>query len=115
MPQATPEQLAKMTPEQKNKYEQTRRLQAPSSLSVEDMNALKSINMEEQRAVMAEPMQDLSLSPEERNEIASKIQKTVQDMRKIGQLLPKWYAITHDDGRLRMFFRTVSALTCLNR
>ncbi len=107
IPQPTPEQLARMTPEQRAKFEQLTR-NRQMGLSAEDMNRLKVISAEEQKSLAQDPMTDIPMSAEERAETIAKIQETVKNMSKIGRGLGKWYAITHDDSRARMFFKTVS-------
>ena len=107
MPQPTPEQMARMTPEQRARFEQLTR-NRQMGLTAEDMNRLKVISAEEQRSLAQDPMTDIPMSAEERAETIAKIQETVKNMSKIGRGLGKWYAITHDDSRARMFFKTVS-------
>ncbi|KAJ3511245.1 hypothetical protein NM208_g15449 [Fusarium decemcellulare] len=70
------------------------------------MERLKAIGQEEQRQSSQEPVTDIPMSPEEYNDTSAKLTKIVVDMGKIGRGLKKWYTITRDDARARMFFRT---------
>lgn len=69
---------------------------------------LKAIGQEEQRGSSQEVMVDIPMNPQEHSDTAAKLQRIVVDMGKIGRGLSKWYAITRDDQRAKMFFRTVS-------
>lgn len=110
LPQPTPEQLAGMTPDQRQKWEAMLRSRQHQHLqpSEDDVNRLKTLSAEELRLLQHEQMLEIPMSAEEKSEIASKIEKIVTDMGKIGKGLGKWYAITHDDARAKMYFRTVS-------
>jgi hypothetical protein len=46
------------------------------------------------------------MSPQELGETGGKIQRIAQDMNKVGRGLTKWYTLTRDDARAKMFFRT---------
>ncbi len=91
--QPTPEQLARLPPDQRAKFEQVaRNRQIP--FTQDDMNRLKAISAEEQKALAQDPMPDIPMSLEERNETIVKIQETVKNMSRIGRGLGRWYAIT---------------------
>ncbi|OLN81531.1 hypothetical protein CCHL11_10403 [Colletotrichum chlorophyti] len=112
-PNFTPEQIAKMTPEQKAKYEamkarQQQAMQAANAGNAgteNDFDKLRRIGQEEQRLMMTEHMPDVPMSAEQRNETAAKLQKIVVDMGKIGKVLGRWYAATQDDARAKSYFR----------
>lgn len=72
----------------------------------ETLLRLKMIGVEEQKQFNQETMADIQMSPEEYAETAGKLKRIVSDMSKVGRGLSKWYAITQDDARARMFFRT---------
>lgn len=103
--QPTPEQLASLTPEQRQKWEQLQRNRQKQQSS-EDVNRLKVLSAEEARALASDPMPDILMPVEEKKYVAGKITKMADDLKKVGKGLGKWYAITHDDSRARMFFRT---------
>jgi hypothetical protein len=96
-----------MNPEQRQRYEQimANHLLQPSA---EDMNRLKALSAEEHQLLQRESMPDISMTDEEKKKMTAKIQQIVGHMTKLGRAFSKWYAITHDDARARMYFRTVS-------
>jgi hypothetical protein len=55
-------------------------------------------------------MPPIPMSAEERSETLAKIHRMVQDMGKVGKGLGRWYSLTHDDARARMYFRTVRVI-----
>lgn len=107
-PRLTPEQLAAMTPEQRQKWEQMLRSRQQLQPSPEEMARLKTLSAEAHVQLQHENMPDIPMSDEDRNKIENKIRETVGNMLKIGKGFSKWYAITHDDARAKMYFRTVS-------
>ena len=80
----------------------------PPQAGNETMARLKALGQEEQRKSIQEVMNDIPMTQEEHNEMAAKLTKIVVDMTKIGRGLTKWYNITRDDARAKMFFRMVS-------
>jgi hypothetical protein len=50
-------------------------------------------------------MNSIPMSQEEHDEMAAKLTKIVVDMTKIGRGLTKWYNLTRDDTRAKLFFR----------
>jgi hypothetical protein len=86
--------------------------QAPQGAAgAENLARLKAIGQEEQRSFSQQPMPDVQMTPQELTETAQKLQRMVGDMSKIGRGLSKWYSLTQDDHRARLFFRTVSVLS----
>lgn len=69
---------------------------------------LKAIGQEEQRRALQEHLADFLMSPRERAETASKLQRIVIDMNKVGRGLRMWFNITGDEERARSFFQRVS-------
>lgn len=69
---------------------------------------LKSIGQDEQKLFAQESMPDIPMDPQEQVDTGSKLQRIVIDMSKVGRGLSKWYTITRDDARAKMFFRAVS-------
>lgn len=109
----TPQQEASLTPEQRARYEQILKNHgkvpaANTGAAGDSLNRLKLIGQEEQRQFSQEQMVDIPMGPEEYAETAQKLKRIVSDMSKVGRGLSKWYAITQDDARAKMFFRTVS-------
>lgn len=74
----------------------------------ESLARLKLIGQEEQRAFQQQAMPDISMTPQELHDTSQRLQRMVGDMSKIGRGLSKWYSLTQDDHRARLFFRTVS-------
>lgn len=83
-------------------------LQNNQANQAENLARLKSIGQEEQRAFLQQSMPDIPMNPQELHETAQRLQRMVGDMSKIGRGLSKWYSLTQDDHRARLFFRTVS-------
>jgi hypothetical protein len=117
-----PQQIATLSPEQRAKYEQMMKAQMSKAGQMqlqagqtqpqnEIMARLKALGQEEQRQSMLENMPEIPMSPQEHGETASKLQRIVVDMSKIGRGLSKWYGLTHDDKRAKLFFRTVSSIS----
>jgi hypothetical protein len=73
---------------------------------------LKMIGQEEQEQFAQESTPDIPMGPEEYAETAVKLKRIVVDMAKVGRGLSKWYSLTQDDARAKMFFRTVSERIC---
>ncbi|KAK8123271.1 hypothetical protein PG999_003189 [Apiospora kogelbergensis] len=107
----TQAQLANLAPDQRAKYEQMMRshraaAQAqPSQTNQEDIERLRQIGAEEQRASNNEQLQDVIMNQEQHADMTTKIQRMVFEMSKLGRALGRWYSLTHDDNRARMFFR----------
>lgn len=69
---------------------------------------LGAIGYEVQRQSLQEIMVDIPMSPDQYLNIAAELRKINVNMTKIDNALSNWYAITRDDQRAKMFFRTVS-------
>ncbi|KAI1504244.1 hypothetical protein F5X99DRAFT_55051 [Biscogniauxia marginata] len=110
-PQLTPQQLANMSHEQRQKYEAMRARQSgaagltQANLPSDLMQRLKNIGQEEHHAASQEQLKDIPMSPEHYQDMAQKIQSMVQEMTKLSKVLGRWYTLTQDDVRARMFFR----------
>ncbi|KAK8076737.1 hypothetical protein PG994_004009 [Apiospora phragmitis] len=110
-PILTQAQLANLAPDQRAKYEQLMRnhravaQQQPTHTNQEDIERLRQIGAEEQRASNNEQLQDVIMNPEQHADMTTKIQRMVFEMSKLGRALGRWYSLTHDDNRARMFFR----------
>ncbi|KAL6400957.1 putative NACHT domain-containing protein [Ilyonectria robusta] len=67
---------------------------------------LGAIDYEVQKQSLQEAMVDIPMSIEQRVNIAAELQQIKMNMTKIDTALSNWYAITRDDQRAKMFFRT---------
>ena len=110
--QLTPQQVAKLNPDQRIKYEAMIRKHM-STISAhqpshDDLRRLRELGQEENTAATQEPLHDIPMTPQERQEMLMKLQQTVNDMSKLGKALGRWYALTRDEARARMYFKTVS-------
>lgn len=76
--------------------------------STEALNRLKQLSLEEQRKFSQESLPEIPMNQQEHNDTAAKLQRISMDMKKVGRGLTKWYSISRDDTRAKMFFRTVS-------
>ncbi|KAH0531317.1 hypothetical protein TsFJ059_000165 [Trichoderma semiorbis] len=106
----TPQQEASLIPEQRARYNQILKdhgiIPAASTEAGSDtISRLKLIGLEEQRQFSQEQIVDIPMGPEEYAETAQRLKRIVSDMSKIGRALSKWYYITQDDARAKMFFR----------
>ncbi|KAI0846222.1 hypothetical protein F5Y00DRAFT_147708 [Daldinia vernicosa] len=114
-----PAQLAAMPPEQRNKYEAMMKSRQAAAAAAggggaqqpqqqqmsEAMLHLKSIGQEEHMNAAREPYQEIPMNPEQYQDMAQKIQSLVSEMGKVSKILGRWYTLTRDDNRARMFFK----------
>ncbi|KAM4057118.1 hypothetical protein HRG_003965 [Hirsutella rhossiliensis] len=113
----TPQQVASLNPDQRAKYEQYLKMQMAGqgqqaanmmqqAAGTEALNRLKQLSQEEQRKFGQESLSEIPMNQQEHNDTAAKLQRISMDMKKVGRGLTKWYSITRDDARAKMFFRT---------
>lgn len=103
MPILTPEQLAKMTPEQRQKYEHMRnQQQAP------EMIRFRTIAQEESKAFEAQRFPEVPMTAETRNQLSAFCAKISQEFNKLTKAINHWFRVSRDEARLRAFVRTVS-------
>ena len=100
------EQLAKLTPEQVQYVMRNRT--KPNEI----VDRLRALAADGQRLAMQEQVQlekPLMLSPAEFNETRVKLAKAVERIQQLrgAANIAKWYQLTKDDSRARMFFKTV--------
>ncbi|KAJ6446668.1 PHD finger domain-containingprotein [Purpureocillium lavendulum] len=117
-PQFSAQQLASMPPAQRAKYEQFLKMQMAGQgqqatammqqqqAGNEAVNRLRQFSSEELRAFKEQSAPEIAMSPQERSDTAAKLQRIAGDMTKVSRGLTKWYSITRDDARAKMFFRT---------
>ncbi|ORY70067.1 uncharacterized protein BCR38DRAFT_98988 [Pseudomassariella vexata] len=116
--QLTPTQIQNLSADQRAKYEQflknrqmiqtqqqQQQQQQPQQQNSEDINRLRAIGQEEQRSSLAEVLQDIPMSAADYADMAQKIKNSSAEMSKIAKGLGRWYTMTHDDARARMFFK----------
>ena len=112
IPHLSPEQVAAMTPEQRQKYEaivKSRQSAQNPPIMNEDMQRLKAIGQEQHQAGMKEQLPDILMTAEQYQETAQRIQNMCGEMNKVSKVLGRWYSVTHDDTRARLFFKLVSS------
>ncbi|KAI1821789.1 hypothetical protein F4861DRAFT_517466 [Xylaria intraflava] len=106
IPQVGPEKIAAANPEQRQKYEAMlkNRQSAPNQMS-EEMLRLQAIGREEYQTSSKEQLPDILMTPEQYRDTAQRLQAMNGEMDKIRKVLGRWYALTHDDARARLFFK----------
>jgi hypothetical protein len=114
----TSQQLASLDPEARKKYEQAIQMWKANRIAqanAEDMRKLKSFSQEEaQRA--REPLPDIPMDPETKATMINLLRQIQQPLTNVAKAVPRWFAVTHDENRARIFFRTVSSSpVCLRR
>jgi hypothetical protein len=107
-PLPTAQQVANMPPDQRKAYQQAllRNQQNLLRGNPADMQKCAQVFQEEM------PKKELPLipmPPEVRFATANKLTNAGNKFKKVRQALPKWYAITHDETRLRQFCQSVSS------
>lgn len=114
----TAQQLAALSPEQRQKYEQVIARQAAQAKAPQ-VNPTPSIRASqadiqqcnktlEEEAAKSEPFEAIPMSTDVRNKTSTKLSDTGSKLRKVKQALPRWFAVTHDQSRLQLFCRNVS-------
>jgi hypothetical protein len=107
LPQATQAAQASQNAQASQAAQAPSNAQSAQSAS-ESLARLKLIGQEEQRSFQQQAMPDIPMTPQELHDTSQRLQRMVGDMSKIGRGLSKWYSLTQDDHRARLFFRTVS-------
>lgn len=103
------DQVAKMPPAQRQKYEAALRFQQQQQgQQSQDIILFRTIFQEEKQAFDAQKFPDLPLSADTKAQIMPVISKAIEDFNKISKILRQWFARTRDDGRLRAFIKAVS-------
>ncbi|KAI0023180.1 hypothetical protein F4780DRAFT_100643 [Xylariomycetidae sp. FL0641] len=106
-PQLSAQQIAAMPPEQRAKYEamvKNHQARAAGNLP-EEMQRLKAIGQEEHFNAAQEQLQEVPMTPEQYQDMAQKIQAMIVELHKLSKVLGRWYSLTHDNNRARMFFK----------
>jgi hypothetical protein len=107
--QLTPQQLATMDPEARKVYEQSVqkwKAQRMTQANSEDIKRLKVFSMEEtQRA--QEYMPDIPMDSQTKEKMVELLKQIHYPLSNVAKAVPRWFAVTHDENRARMFFRAV--------
>jgi hypothetical protein len=104
-----PDAVAKLTPDQRKQYEAMLRQQYARQQNINSDDAVKLREMmaeESQRAM--EHLPDIPMDPETKKTMVNLLRDIVHPTNNLWRAIHKWYAVTHDDNRARIFFRTVS-------
>ena len=104
MPMFTPQQIAGMKPEQREKYEAMMRARQQGALHA-DLMKLKSINEEEARRPQDPP---IPMDAAMKTSTAGRLRSVVPMMTNVTKAIPKWYQVVRDETRARQFFHIVS-------
>lgn len=72
-----------------------------------DIERLKQIGSEAQRQCSQEVLQDVVLNPQQHAEMVLNIRRLINEMAKLGKVLGRWYNLTRDDARAKMYFKLV--------
>ena len=108
----TAQQVASLTPDQRKQYMQSMQRFQQSKPQTgplptpEDMTLFQSIRQEEINKFKASA--DLPMDQDTRQAVAKKLVSTAPKLSNVSKVAPRWFTITHDENRLRLFFRTVS-------
>ncbi|RDL40555.1 uncharacterized protein BP5553_00534 [Venustampulla echinocandica] len=104
----TPAQVATLDPEARKKYEADARMAQAAQANqrtVADLEKLKTINQEELAKINMQPPADIPLDAEMKAKVTKMLREILQPFSNMTKAIPRWYGITHDDNRARMFFR----------
>ncbi|KAG8161413.1 hypothetical protein KVR01_008400 [Diaporthe batatas] len=101
LPNFTPEQIAKMTPEARQRYEALR-----NQNQTPEMARFRAICQEELKSFETQRFPEVSMTPDMRNQLAVGIGKISQEINKYSKAINPWFRATRDEARLRAFLRT---------
>lgn len=97
----TPELLAEMTPDQRQKYELMRnQQQAP------EMIRFRTIAQEESKGFEAQRFPEVPMTAETRDQLGAFTSKISQEFIKFTKAINHWFRVSRDEPRLRAFVRT---------
>lgn len=105
-PRYTEQQLAALSPEERKKYEQAQRLFQASRGQASELEQLRTIMQEELQR--REPLPDIPMDQETKQTMVNLLREIHGPLTNVGKAVPKWFQITRDVARARLFFRTVS-------
>ena len=96
-------QIAKLSPDQKAKYEAAMR----RGNQTEQVARLRAFVAEQQRVMNSQPSLEVPMTPEEYQEAQRKIRGILDCINKIKQSLMGWWTATGDNERMAKFWRVV--------
>ncbi|KAK6605485.1 C2H2 type zinc finger domain protein [Botrytis cinerea] len=109
----TPEQIAKLDPEQKKAYEATlrkmfnARQQPPSNPEVEMITRkFKEFAAEAEKAYNDNPPGDIFMDEESKQGMRKSLEPMPGHINNVSKAMLRWYQQTRDDSRAKLFFRT---------
>jgi hypothetical protein len=82
------------------------RSQQQLGISQEDQQLFANIRTDEMAKFPVLP--PIPMTKEARDKVADKLQNMAPKLMQTIKVVPKWFAMTHDENRLRQFFRAVS-------
>ncbi|KAB5570425.1 hypothetical protein GE09DRAFT_707372 [Coniochaeta sp. 2T2.1] len=107
--QPTPQMIASLPPEQRQKWEQHQRRQGnlqPEEGEAKRMGELiRSVANEETADPANRSLPEQQLSATERQDVETRLPQLVLDIQKVVKVISRWYWIAQDNHRLRLFFR----------
>lgn len=106
LPVLTPQQIASMRPEQREKYEAMMRARQQGQMHA-DLLKLKGINEEEMKRPQEPP---IPMDAATKASTASRLRSVAPTLQNVTKAIPKWYQVVRDEGRIRQFFHIVSCL-----
>lgn len=107
LPRYNDQQLAALAPEERKKYEHAQRmLQASRGPQQGDLGQLRAIMQEE--AQRRDPLPDIPMDQETKQTMVNLLRQIQTPLTNVGKAVPKWFQLTHDVARAKLFFRTVS-------
>ncbi|KAJ8065253.1 hypothetical protein OCU04_005952 [Sclerotinia nivalis] len=117
-PRFTPDQLARLDPEQRKAYEAMlrqsingRQQAVAGNSEAEAINRkLKEFSAEEEKAVVENPLLDIPMDAETKKSMVQALIPMPAHLSNISRTIGKWYHLTRDDSRAKLFFRARSRL-----
>lgn len=109
-PVLTPQQIASLKPEQRERYEALMRVRQQSGFNPADLAKLRSINEEESKRPQDPPIQ---MDQATKASTAGRLMSLVPSLTNVTKAIPKWYQVMRDETRLRTFFHTVCHIIVL--
>jgi hypothetical protein len=106
----TAQQLAQATPEQRKAYQQALARSQQLSMMRSNPADLQKCAIVFHNEMLKTELPLIQMTPEIKHATATKLTIVGKSFKKVKQALPKWYAITGDETRLRQFCQMVSSL-----
>jgi hypothetical protein len=106
----TPQQVANIPPDQRKSYQQAL-LRSQQNLLRGNPPEFQKCAQVFQEEKLKKELPVIPMPLEAKLATANKLTNAGSKFKKVRQVLPKWYAITHDETRLRQFCQSVSSST----